>query len=226
MPAASGTATTTARFAIRPAGEKLARPASRVRIGAASTTVARVEPISTPAATAASPPARAVVATDAISHGARPVTSTPSRSGPACTRRATAHDSAGSTVTPTRTAAATCRQAAARRRSACGSMVTAVAKTRTTSSALMPWRAASQARGRWTVRPMIAAARTAASSGYAPSAARARRGMRVIFPARPPVSTTRIIPNVSVLRSAAAQRIHRPLRATRPGRFPSWPPGC
>jgi hypothetical protein len=165
MPAASGRATTTARFSIIPAGEKPACPASRVRIGAARTTVARVEPISTPAATAASPPARAVVATDAISHGARPATSTPSRSGPAGTRCATAQDRAGSTVTPVSTAARMRRHAAASRRSARGSIVTAVAKTRITSSTLMPSRAASQARGRCAHSPMTAAASTAASSG-------------------------------------------------------------
>ena len=89
-----------------PAGEKAALATKRVRIGAASSTVASVEPISTPAATAASPPARAVVATEAISHGARPVTRTPSRSGPAGTSQDTAHDRAGSTVTPRATARA------------------------------------------------------------------------------------------------------------------------
>jgi hypothetical protein len=139
IPAASGSATTRARFSITPPAEKWADPASRRRIGAASSTVARVEPISTPAATAASPPARAVVATEAISHGASPATSTPSRSGPAGTRCATAQDSAGSTVTPTATATRTCRQARARRPSAAGSIVTAVASTSITSSALMPW---------------------------------------------------------------------------------------
>ncbi len=165
MPTASGSATTRARFSITPPGEKPACPASRVRTGPARTTEARVEPISTPAATAASPAARLVVATDAISHGARPVTSTPSRSGPAGTRRATAQESAGSTVTPMRTATAMCRHAWARRRSACGSIVTAVATTRMTSSALMPWCRASQASGGRTHNPMTAAARTAASSG-------------------------------------------------------------
>jgi len=165
MPAASGRATTTVRFAMTPPGEKLAWPASIVRIGAARTTVARVEPTSTPAATAASPPASAVVATEAISHGARPVTRTPSRSGPAGTRCATAQDSAGSTVIPVRTATATRRQDRARRRSAAGSIVTAVAKTRMTSSALMPWCAVSQASGCRAHRPAAAAATTAASSG-------------------------------------------------------------
>jgi len=82
-----------------------AAPASSDRIGPARTTVARVEPMSTPAATAASPAASAVVATEAISHGARPTVSTPSRSGPGATRRAAAQDRAGRTVTPTATAA-------------------------------------------------------------------------------------------------------------------------
>src|SRR6185437_8433717 len=156
------------------------------------------DPISTPAATAASPTARAVVATDAISHGARPVTRTPSRSGPAGTRYATAQDRAGSTVTPARTAARMRGHAAAARRSARGSMVTAVANTRMISSALIPWRAASQASGRWTARPITAAASTAASSGYAPSTARARRNMNVILPGRPPSAHRRARPEVKV----------------------------
>ena len=124
-----------------------------------------MEPISRPAATAASPPAIAVVATEAISHGARPTVSTPSRSGPAGTMRAAAQASAGSTVTPMASAASSGRQAAAARRSAAGSMVTAVAKTSTASRTLMPCLAASQASGRCTDSPMIAAASTAASSG-------------------------------------------------------------
>jgi hypothetical protein len=124
-----------------PAGLRLAlpaAPASSVRIGPASTTVARVEPISTPAAMAASPAASAVVATEAISQGASPTVSTPSRSGPGVTRRAAAQDRAGRTVTPIATATSRRRHAAAARRSAAGSIVTAVAKTRIASSTSMP----------------------------------------------------------------------------------------
>ena len=148
-----------------PPGDTPACPASRVRIGPARATAAIVDPISTPAETAASPPAIAVVATEAISHGASPTTSTPSRSDPAPTIRDTAQESAGSTVIPTTSATTSERQAVTRRRSAAGSIVTAVANTRIASSTLMPWWPASHASGRCTVRPTIAAASTAMSSG-------------------------------------------------------------
>ena len=155
-----------------PPGEKPAWPASSARIGPAIATATTVEPISAPAAMAASPRAIAVVATDAISHGARPTVSTPFRSGPAGTMCATAHDKAGSTVAPMASATSRRCQALAARRSAAGSMVTAVAKTSTASSTLMPCLAASQASGRCTDSPMTAAASTAASSGYLASSAR------------------------------------------------------
>ena len=112
-PTASGSATTRARLTMMPPGDTPARPASRVRIGPARATAATVEPISTPAATAASPPAIAVVATEAISHGARPTTSTPSRSDPAGTSRETAQESAGQHGDPDERA----RPAASARRS-------------------------------------------------------------------------------------------------------------
>ena len=79
--------------------------------GPARATAATVEPISTPAASAASPPAIAVVATEAISQGARPTTRTPSRSGPAATIREAAQERAGSTVIPTMSTASSERQA-------------------------------------------------------------------------------------------------------------------
>ncbi len=120
------------------AGEMPARPASRVRIGPARATAATVEPIRTPAETAASPAAIAVVATEAISHGASPTTRTPSRSDPAATILETAQERAGSTVIPTMSAMRSERQAPSRRRSAAGSIVTAVANTRIASSTLMP----------------------------------------------------------------------------------------
>ncbi len=115
-PSASGSATTRARLATMLPGDTPAWPASRVRIGPARATTATVEPISTPAETAAAPPAIAVVATEAISHGASPTTITPSRSDPAATSRETAQESAGSTVMPTASAASSERQACARRR--------------------------------------------------------------------------------------------------------------
>jgi len=146
-------------------GRTLACPAASRRIGPAKQTVATVEPMSTPADRAASPPAIVVVATEAISHGARPTVSTPSRSGPAATSKDTAQDSAGSTVTPTASAASSERHTRRRRRSAAGEIVTAVAKTSTASSTSMPCRAASQASGGRTDRPTMAAASTAASSG-------------------------------------------------------------
>ena len=166
------------------AGWTPACPASSVRIGPAAKIAMTVEPISTPAARAASPPAMAVVATEAISHGASPAVMTPSRSGPAGTTRETAHDSAGSTLIPTARAASSGRQAAARRRSAAGSIVTAVAKTRMASKTLMPWRAVSQANGGWTVRPMTAATSTAVSSGK-PATSRRSRITKITWPIVP-----------------------------------------
>ncbi len=74
------------------AGSTLACPASRLRIGPARAIVARVEPIRIPAERAASPPAVAVVATEAISHGANPATMIPSRSEPAATSLDASHD--------------------------------------------------------------------------------------------------------------------------------------
>jgi hypothetical protein len=91
-------------------------PASRVRTGPAIATAVTVVRIRIPAASAASPPAIAVVATEAISHGAMPTAITPSRSGPAATTR----DSACSTVTAAASAPASGRQVPARRRSAPG----------------------------------------------------------------------------------------------------------
>ena len=140
-------------------------PASSVRIGPATATAVTVEPMSTPADRAASPPAMAVVATEAISHGARPTIMTPSRSDPDATIRETAQDNAGSTVIPAASAASRDRHVVVRRRSAAGSIVTAVAKTRTASRMLIPWWPASQASGAGTDRPRTAAASTAISSG-------------------------------------------------------------
>jgi hypothetical protein len=80
-------------------------PASRGRIGPAAATVITVEPMSIPADRAASPAAMGVVATEAISHGARPMVMMPSRSDPAATTWETAQDSAGSTVIPAARAA-------------------------------------------------------------------------------------------------------------------------
>jgi hypothetical protein len=140
-------------------------PASSRRIGPARTTVVSVEPISTPADSAASPPAIAVVATEAISHGASPTVSSPSRTGPGGVRCATAHDSRGSTVVPASRATTKDRHEAAIRPSAVGVIVTAVAKTRTASSTLIPWWSASQASGFWTSSPTAAAASTVVSSG-------------------------------------------------------------
>ena len=174
MPAASGSATTSARLAMMPAGLAPERPASSRRTGPATITVVSVEPISTPADSAASPPAIAVVATEAISHGASPTASTPSRSGPAGATWEAAQDSSGSTVTPVTSAAARERHATAIRLRAAGSIVTAVASTSTASRALMPWWRASQASGDWTVSPIAAATTTAASSGYRASTGRIR----------------------------------------------------
>ena len=102
----------------------------------------------TPADKAASPLAMAVVATEAISHGASPTHITPSRSDPALTIRETSHDSAGRTVAPTIRVMSRGRHDAAARRRAAGSIVTAVENTRTISRALMPLCEVNQASGR------------------------------------------------------------------------------
>ena len=81
-------------------GSSAVPDASAARIGPARRTVNTVEPNRRPPASATSPPAMAVVAMEAISHGARPMAVTPSRRGPAVTRWATDHDSAGKTVMP------------------------------------------------------------------------------------------------------------------------------
>src|ERR1700728_3244568 len=99
-PTTRGSTTTRARLVTIWPGCTCAWPTSRERIGPATATVATVEPTRTPAESAASPPAMAVVATDAISHGARPTVSTPLRSDPAARTRDAAHARAGSTVTP------------------------------------------------------------------------------------------------------------------------------
>jgi hypothetical protein len=78
------------------------------------------------------------VATEAISHEARPMVMMPSRRGPAATIRATAHDSARNTVVPAARAASRDSKVRVRRRSAAGSIVTAVPKTRMTRRILMP----------------------------------------------------------------------------------------
>src|SRR5262249_34294567 len=111
-------------------------------------------------------PAIAVVATDAISHGASPTVSSPSRSAPGGAIWATAHDRAGSTVIPASSATASDRHATATWASSAGSIVSAVASTSTASSTLIPRWPASQASGDWTTSPMTAAITTVVSSGY------------------------------------------------------------
>jgi hypothetical protein len=109
------------------------------RIGPARLTVAAVEPIRTPAETAASPPAMAVVATEAISQGASPAAITPSRRDPADTSREAAHDKSGSTTMPMATDARRRLHVSRNRRSEAGSRFNAVAKTRMASKTSMPW---------------------------------------------------------------------------------------
>ncbi len=168
IPAASGKATTRARLTMMSAGRTPAPPdpAKSRKTGPATSTVVTVDPMSTPADSAASPSAIAVVATDAISQGASPTVSSPSRSAPDGTICATAHDNAGSTVTPTSRAAASDRHATAIRPSAAGSIVSAVAKTSTASRTLIPWWLASHASGDCTSSPITAATSTVVSSGY------------------------------------------------------------
>lgn len=137
-------------------------------------TVTSVEPTRTPADSAASPLAMAVVATDAISQGASPMAITPSRSDPAATMREAAHDSAGRTVAPaTRATTSGCQAADARRR-ASGLMVTAVANTSTARMALTPWCRTSHRRGDGAPSPTAAATSTVTSSGYPESTWRSR----------------------------------------------------
>jgi putative hydrolases of HD superfamily len=166
-----------------PAGSTAApETASSRKAGPATSTVVTVDPMSTPAASAASPPAMAVVATDAISQGASPIVASPSRSGPGGAICATAHDSAGNTVIPASNAAASDRHATTTRFSAAGSIVSAVANTSMASSTLIPsWRA-SHASGGWITSPSAAATTTMASSGYAPASERNREIMERAFP--------------------------------------------
>ena len=134
-------------------------------MGPANATVARVEPMRTPVENAGSPSAIAVVATEAISQGASPATITPSRSEPAATNRDASHDKAGSTKIPTVTAANNGLHIRPSRRRAVGSIVSAVAKTKTASRTSIPWCVSNQARGDWRLRPKIEATSTQINSG-------------------------------------------------------------
>jgi hypothetical protein len=165
-------------------GSSVVPDASNARIGPARATVSTVEPMSTPPESATSPPAMAVVAMEAISHGANPMVVTPSRKWPATTRWATSHDSAGNTVMPAIAATVSGCQAAGSRRRLRASMLRAVENTKSTKKMSIPWWRSSHSSGARMVRPMIAATATITSSRYSLITWRPGRGMDILSPRR------------------------------------------
>ena len=164
IPAASGSAMTTARWPSSPAGDTVTDAPSRDRIGPAAITVMIVDAASSIAHTAASPPAMTHSATVATSAGATPAACTPARSTGSSISRLAVQARAGRAAVLTSSTTAMRRQArrtaarSARRRDR------PVEKTRTASVASMPLPAARARPGAGAATPTAATTSTRTSS--------------------------------------------------------------
>ena len=186
-PAASGSATTTARLPSSPADDTDAWVPSRDRIGPAPSTVMIVDATRSTAHTAASPPAITHSATVATSAGATPTACMPARSCSLPISWLVAQASAGRvTVLTSRTTEIRRQALAASARSASRSD-RPVAKTSTASAESMPFAADTARPGPGAATPAAAATstRTSRNRSDASATGRGQRGPRYAQPRLP-----------------------------------------